>query len=146
MWIYENLNGKISLVFGILVLLFFLATQYSSELNDGKPGIVSYIISNSVNVFREKTEAPVIPEMRSIEIFPLSEKSEKNLLVYASLIFSLISLIFAINAIKSYEFTLYPSVAVFAAFGGLVTWNGIAAIIYAVISFTGVWFVQSRKK
>ncbi len=146
MSVFENINGKVSFGLGVVALIFILAAQFSPHYNDGKPGTVSYISSNVAALFVFSKPRSVTPEMRPIGLFPLTEESEKRFLIGSSIIFSLLSLGLAFKAITIFEFTLYPAAAMFSVLGGLVSINGLLAMIYAVVVFWGTYYVQSKRK
>ncbi len=143
--IYQNINGKVSLSFGVITLLFILAAQFLPELNDGQPGTISYLVSNVANVFTISGPAPITPEMKSIGLLPLTEENERYFLVMAAIIFSLFSLVLAFRSLTVFEYTLYPAAAMFSVFSGLASLNGIIAIVFSVIIIAGAWYEQSSR-
>ena len=146
MSVFENINGKVSFGLGVTALIFILAAQFSPQYNDGKPGAVSYISSNVAALFVFSKPRLDIPEMKPIGLFPLTEESEKRFLIGSSIIFSLLSLGLAFKAIIVFEFTFYPAAAMLSVLGGLVSINGLLAIVFAVVVFLGTYYVQSKRK
>ncbi len=146
MSVFENINGKFSFGLGAAALLIILAAQFSPQYNDGSPGTVSYISSNIAALFDSSEPASANPEMKSIGLFPLTEESERYLLIGSSIIFSLLSSALAIIALTRYEYTLYPAAAMFSVFGGLVSINGLIAMVFAVVIISCAYYVQRKRK
>ncbi|MCP5076956.1 MAG: hypothetical protein GY951_02715 [Psychromonas sp.] len=143
--INQNIYGKVSLGLGAVTLLFILSAQFSPEFHDRKPGTISYLVSNIANVFVTSDPAPVTPDLKPLGLLPLTEQNERNLLIGSAIVFSLFSWVLAFKSLTGYEYTLYPAAAMFSVFGGLVSLNGIVAIVFSIITFVGVWYVQSSR-
>lgn len=145
MWIYRNLFGKCGLVCGVLALVFVLAVKAAPELNDGRPGIVNYLVSNVVSAFSAAAPAPNEPTLSSTGVFPLSEKHEKNVLIYAALSLCVLCLGFVLLAEKYAEFTLYSATGAFAAFSALGVWKPAFVVLFAIPAFLGAWYFRRQR-
>ena len=135
------------MVFGALALFFVLSTISVQELNDGRPGLVSYFVSNVV-IALTPDKAPITePTMSPIGIFPLTEKQEKRLLVYTSIAFVVLSLLLALVSEKYGEFNLYYAGGVLASFCALVFVSILLTLALIVPTLVALLiFRKSRKK
>ncbi len=141
-WIHLNVNGKVSFVFGALALFFILATMSAHELNDGHPGLVDYIVSNAASALTPENNPSDTPEMSAGGIFPLSEKEEKNILVFVAFGLAFLSLVFSMIAERAKESTLYYGGGVLAAFNALIFISVPVTVVLVVPTLLALWYLH----
>ena len=130
----QNLFGIISFVFGVAALIFMLSVKTTSELNDGRTGVVSNLLQNITYAFLEKEPVPIEPQMQAIKSFPLTEREEKIVLISVAVLFCVLSLVFSFFAKIKSEFSFFPALAVLSAFLALSVWSFLAALLYGIIA------------
>jgi len=145
-WIHKNLYGKICMIFGTLALIFTLSTISTNELNDGEPGLVSYLVSNIVSALTPNKEAPKEPIASSLGIFPLSEKDEKHLLVYTSVALVIFSLLLALISEKANEFNLYYAAGVLSSFSALIYLSITLTAVLLTPTLITLWLLRRANK
>lgn len=141
-WIHTNLNGKVSMVFGAMALIFIVAITSVEELNDGQPGLVSYLVSNMSSALTPSGEKPTEPTMVSVGILPLSEKHEKKLLMYLSIALAVFSLLFSLIAERTKEYNLYYAAGVLCSFTALVFSNIVLAMALVIPTLYILWLLR----
>jgi hypothetical protein len=145
-WIHTNINGKACFVLGALALLFVLAPILASELNDNKPGLVSYIGSNVVSALTPKGEPTVQPTMKAGGFLPFSEKEEKELLGIVSVCLAFISLVLSLLSERAKEFSLYYAGGVLASLNALLIFSIPVALILVAPTIIGLWYLRRENK
>ncbi|MEJ1336783.1 MAG: hypothetical protein RPU52_08095 [Candidatus Sedimenticola sp. (ex Thyasira tokunagai)] len=132
------------MVFGSLALFLVLATISSNELNDGKTGLVSYLVGNVYSALSIKQETSSVPVMGATNNFLLTEKDEKSLLRYVSMGLVLLSLVFSLLSEKMREFNLFYGAGVLASFCTLVFINPFLAVTTVCPVLIWLWFMRKR--
>lgn len=145
-WIHTNLNGKISMVLGALALVFIIATITSPALNDGKPGLINYLVSNISASLSPQKSVPEEPIAVSTGFLPLTEKNEKHFLTYFSIFLVALSLLFAIIAAKTKEFNLYYASGLLASFTALSFVNFTFSTIIFLLSIILIQKLRGNDK
>ena len=141
-WIHANIYGKVCLVFGALALLFTLATVTMPELNDGKPGL----LSNIVSALTPKDAQPNVPVVSSMGPFALSEENERALLLYVSVGLIALSLVFSMISERKREFSLYYGVGVLASFNALLFINIPLTVVLVFPTLIVLWYLHRANK
>lgn len=134
------------MAFGALALFFVLSTIAAEELNNGQPGIVSYIVSNVTFAVTPNAGVPEEPVMSSVGILPLSEKNEKRLLVFSAIALSLLSLSLALVSERAKEFSLFYASGVVASFCALTFISIYLAFGLVIPVLAGHWLLRKSNK
>ncbi len=146
-----NKFGKISCLLGVIALLACLFALYSTNywLLDGDKHYLSTFINKLLTPVRYisnlfSTSKPSTgPSLYPASIFYVIEKDAIIAFFSLGVVLSILSLMFALKAIKKIEFSIWYATGVFASLSGLFNFNFYVALLYFFIAL--MLAIKARK-